>query len=101
MGVDPDLPFHVGHLYFSCHRESVIDMSRLATTSLIIARRAVASANGNPEFDAALVSSIAVTRGLSLTNRRCCDLLRRPMCVTSGLDHDRTLAQGTDKIAVH
>lgn len=61
MGADPDLTVHVSRVCTNLlfRPEWVIDMSRLATTSLIIARRAVASANGNPEFDAALVSSIS------------------------------------------
>lgn len=57
MGANRHLAFHVSHPSHRFSSRDIADQYRLATTSLIIARRAVASANGNPEFDAALVSS--------------------------------------------
>ena len=59
MGLVPDFTIHVCPL--PCHldkddttrRTRNVANERLATTSLIIGRRIVASINGNPEFDAA------------------------------------------------
>jgi len=56
MGPLSNLAFHVRSSHPTPSegmRGEEADDTRLATTSLIIARRVVASVNGNPEFDAA------------------------------------------------
>jgi hypothetical protein len=52
MGPRFDFAFHVSS---TPQRYDLSLRDRLATTSLIVARRIVASVNGNPEFDAAKV----------------------------------------------
>jgi len=59
MGLVPDFSIHVCpplpllHNDDTTRRTRKVTDDRLATTSLIIGRRIVASINGNPEFDAA------------------------------------------------
>jgi hypothetical protein len=57
MGFDHHHAVHVGPSLLIGVGVSAKLIGRVATTSLIIARRIIASINGNPEFDAAKVST--------------------------------------------